>query len=187
LIFTAQPLSLSYFSLKVNTPDLPGAIRTIGNEYKRFFPGNSFAYFFLDDQFAKQYQAEQQAQRLFTVFSGLIVLVACLGLFALTSYAVSQRTKEMGIRKVLGASVGQLIALLGSNLLGLLLLATVLAWPLAYYAVKAWLEKYPFRMEMHLGLFMIPALVVAFISFLAVSKLTLKAARANPVDSLKSE
>ncbi len=187
LIFTAQPLSLTYFSLKVNTPDFAGAIQTIGNEFKRFFPGNSFAYFFLDDQFAKQYETERQAQRLFTVFSGLIVLVACLGLFALTSYAVSRRTKEMGIRKVLGASVGQLIALLGSNLLGLLVLATVLAWPLAYYAVRAWLEKYPFRMEMHPGLFVIPALAVAFISFLAVGKLTLKAARANPVDSLKSE
>jgi putative ABC transport system permease protein len=187
LIFTAQPLSLTYFSLKVNTANLPGIIRTIGNEYKRFFPGNSFAYFFLDDQFAKQYEAEEQAQRLFTVFSGLIVLVACLGLFALTSYSVSQRTKEIGIRKVLGASVGQLISLLGSNLFGLLLLATVLAWPLAYYAVRIWLEKYPFRMEMHWGLFVIPALVVALISLLTVSKLTLKAARANPVDGLRSE
>jgi putative ABC transport system permease protein len=108
-------------------------------------------------------------------------------LFALTSYALSQRTKEIGIRKVLGASVGQLIALLGSSLLGLLLLATVVAWPLAYYAVRLWLAQYAFRMEMHLGLFVMPAWVVALISLLAVGKLTLKAARANPVDSLKSE
>jgi putative ABC transport system permease protein len=162
-------------------------MQTIKKQYGQFFPGNAFEYFFLDEQFSKQYATEAQTQRLLALFSGLVVLVAAMGLFALTAYSVSRRTKEIGIRKVLGASVGQITALLSSTLLRLQLLSLVLAWPLAYWAIERWLENYPFRMQIHPGLFLLPAVLVTFISLLAVSRLTFQAARANPVDSLRYE
>jgi putative ABC transport system permease protein len=186
-LFTLSRFSSGYFSIKVDLNNLEETIAHIEKNYAAAFPGNPFEYFFLDDSFNRQYQADLQFGNLFTAFSMLAIFISCLGLLALVSFSASLKTKEIGIRKVLGASVGQLMTLLSKEYLVLLFSATVLAIPLVIWCGQQWLENYAFRIEMGVEFIVVPAIVLLLVSLLTVSRSTWKAARANPVESLKAE
>ncbi|MEX2595036.1 MAG: ABC transporter permease [Anditalea sp.] len=177
----------AYFSIKMNLSDIQETITHIESAYKSVFPGDPFDYFFLDDNFNRQYQADLQFQNLFTAFSLLAIFIACLGLFALVSFSATLKVKEIGVRKVLGASVGNLMLLISREYLLLLAIAVVLAIPMIVFGASSWLENYAYRIDIGLDLLIIPALVLFLIALMTVSYRTYIAANANPVDSLKSE
>ena len=156
-------------------------------EWKKFFPGNTFEYFFLDDHFDEQYKADQRFGQVFTLFTSLAILVACLGLFGLASFTTLQRTKEIGIRKVLGASVTNILRLLFREFAVLLLIAFVIAVPIAWFTTSNWLQGYAFRIGLQWTFFVLPFFVIVAIALITVSFQSIKAAIANPVKSLRTE
>ncbi|MGA0559781.1 ABC transporter permease [Larkinella sp. VNQ87] len=187
LILRLIPDVRGYFSVKLATSQLQSTLATLRTEWNRFFPGNPFEYFFLDEHFNAQYQADQRFGQVFGLFTGLAILVACLGLFGLASFTTAQRTKEIGIRKVLGASVFEIVQMLYKEFALLVLIACVVATPLAWYAVSQWLQGYAFKSEVQWWLFVLPFVVVLLIALLTVSFQSVKAALMNPVTSLRSE
>ncbi|WP_128546008.1 ABC transporter permease [Larkinella soli] len=187
LILRLIPDVRGYFSVKMTPKNLNATIGDIRSEWNRFFPGNPFEYFFLDEHFNAQYRADQRFGQVFGFFTGLAILVACLGLFGLASFTTAQRTKEIGIRKVLGASVGEILQLLYREFAVLVLIAFVVATPIAWYAVSRWQEGYAFRADLQWWLFALPFVLVLLVALLTVSFQTLKAALMNPVTSLRSE
>ena len=160
-------------------------IEDIKVSWERYFPENPFNYFFLDEHFNRQYQYEQKFSGLLSLFTGLAVAIACLGLFGLTAYAIVHRTKEIGIRKVLGATVSNVIGLFTNDFVKLILIANVIAIPVTYVGVARWLEGYAFRIDLHWWMFVIPAAIVLVVALVTVSLQTVKVALRNPVDSLK--
>ena len=186
-LLSFSPEQGDYFSFKMNLSNIPESLAHIEKTYEAFFPGNPFDYFFLDDAFNRQYQADVQFRNLFFAFTALAIFIACIGLLALVSYSATLRIKEIGIRKVLGASVSNLMLLLSREYLVLLLIATILAIPAIIYWGSSWLENYAFRIDIGLDLFIIPALALLLVSFLTVSHRTYSTANANPVDSLRAE
>ncbi len=187
LIFRLLPNTRGYFSIKYSADNTQEVIKLAEENWAKFFPGNPFEYFFLDDDFAEQYKADQQFGTVFTVFSSLAIFVACLGLFGLAAFMTTKRTKEIGIRKVLGASVSNIVNLLSTDFLKLILISVVLAVPLAYYGMNEWLNGFAFRISLGWYIFVIPSIVVLLIALATVSLQTSRAARANPVNSLRSE
>lgn len=178
---------LEYYMVKVSTSDLENSLDLIEREWQASFGGNPFDFFFLDEYFNSYYESERQFRGLFTIFTVLAILVGCLGLFGLTLFSTSQRSKEIGIRKVLGASVVNLVMLLVQDVLMLLLIANLVAWPLTYYFMGEWLNNYPYKTELSWWLFLMAGGSVILIAFLTVSLQTLRAAQSNPVESLKCE
>jgi putative ABC transport system permease protein len=163
------------------------AIAQVKKKYEAAFPQNPFNYFFLDTFYDEQYKADRQFLKVFSVFATLAVLVACMGLFALSSFTIIQRQKEIGVRKVLGASALQVLQLLYKDICVLILLANVIAWPLAYIGIRQWLQNYAFHVEITPWLLVIPSFIVLLIALLTISTLTIKAANANPIKSLRYE
>jgi putative ABC transport system permease protein len=176
-----------YLSVKTNAAEANQNINLVKAEWKKFFPGNTFEYFFLDDHFNDQYKADQRFGQVFSLFTSLAILVACLGLFGLASFTTLQRTKEIGIRKVLGASVGSILQLLYREFAVLLVIAFAIAVPLAWLMVSNWLQGYPFRINIHWMYFVLPFIFIAVIALLTVSYQSVKAAIENPVKSLRIE
>jgi len=187
LIIRLIPDVRGYLSVKTPASKASQTIALVKSEWSKFFPGNTFEYFFLDDHFDEQYKADQRFGQVFGLFTSLAILVACLGLFGLASFTTVQRTKEIGIRKVLGASVLQILRLLYREFAILLLIAFVVAMPLAWLTVSNWLQGYAFRTNIHWSFFAIPYLVILVIALLTVSFQSIKAAIANPVRSLRTE
>ena len=187
LIFRLIPDVRGYLSVKTSALKASQTIEQVKASWNQFFPGNTFEYFFLDDHFDQQYKADQKFGQVFGLFTSLAILVACLGLFGLASFTTAQRTKEIGIRKVLGASVLQILKLLYQEFALLLVIAFVLAVPLAWYVVTNWLQGYAFRINMHWAYFIIPFVAILVIALLTVSIQSVKAAIANPVKSLRTE
>ena len=174
-------------SIKINAAETNHTISAVKAEWNKFFPGNTFEYFFLDDHFDDQYKADQRFGQVFGLFTSLAILVACLGLFGLASFTTIQRTKEIGIRKVLGASVTSILKILYKEFAYLLVIAFFIATPLAWLATSNWLQGYAFRMNIHWAFFIIPFLLIVAIAFATVSFQSIKAALANPVRSLRTE
>ncbi|MFT3679012.1 MAG: ABC transporter permease [Ferruginibacter sp.] len=174
-------------SIKTEAAQASQTVAKAKTEWSKFFPGNTFEYFFLDDHFDKQYKADQRFGQVFTLFTSLAILVACLGLFGLASFTTLQRTKEIGIRKVLGASVPGILRLLYKEFAVLLLVAFVVAAPLAWLSTSKWLQGYAFRINMHWLFFILPFIIIIAIALITVSFQTIKAAIANPVKSLRTE
>ncbi len=148
LIFTFQEVWFNnYYAIKVDTKNVGQTIDLIKSSFDQVFPGNPFDYFFLDEYYNAQYQAEEQFSIVFSLFTVLAMFVACLGLFGLVSYTTSMRIKEIGVRKVLGASIYGIVGLLTGNFIKLVLLANLLAWPLAYWSIHKWLENFAFHID----------------------------------------
>jgi putative ABC transport system permease protein len=187
LILRLIPDLRGYFSVKLTSGPAEQNIGRIRAEWNRFFPGNPFEYTFLDDRFNEQYRADQRFGQVFGIFTGLAILVACLGLFGLASFTTAQRTKEIGIRKVLGSSVFSIVEMLYREFAILVLISFVIAAPVSWYAVSQWLTGYAFRTDIQWWLFIAPFVVVLTIAFLTVSFQSIKAALMNPVKSLRSE
>lgn len=187
LILILNPDVYGYFSVKMETSGISQTIAQAQTEWDTFFPGNTFEYFFLNDKFNEQYKADHRFGQVFGIFTLLAIFVACLGLFGLASFTTLQRTKEIGIRKVLGASVSGILKLLYKEFAFLLGLAFMVAIPLAWYMANSWLEGYAFRISMHWTFFLLPFLTIVIIALLTVSFQSIKASLANPVKSLRTE
>ena len=174
-------------SIKMGTANVADNINAVKTAWSKFFPGNVFEYFFLDDHFNDQYKADQRFGSVFGLFTSLAVLVACMGLFGLASFTTLQRTKEIGIRKVLGASVISILKLLYREFALLILVAFGIAIPIAWYFLTHWLQSYAFRININWISFVLPFIIITVIAVITVSFQSLKAAMANPVKCLKAE
>ncbi len=176
-----------YFTLRLTTDQMQSQLAEMETIYKQSFPGNPFEYFFVDDNYNKQYQTEQQYTRIFTSASFLAIFIACLGLFGLAAFTAEQRTKEIGIRKVLGASISQIVTLLSTDFLKLVLIAFVITTPLIWYIANQWLQNYAYRTDVSWWIFALTGLLAVLIAVGTISYQAIKAALANPVKSLRSE
>ena len=177
----------SYLSFRLNLSSIQESLSAIESTYNSFFPGNAFDYFFLKDEFNQQYKSDVQFGNLFFAFTILAIFIASIGLFALVSYSATLKVKEIGIRKIMGATVRDLMMLLSREYLILLLLAYALTIPAILYWGRSWLDNYAFRTDMGFELFVIPVILLVVISFLIVSCQTYNSARANPVESLRMD
>lgn len=173
--------------LKIESTNPKAIIRQVEENWKRYLPNQPFHFSFLDTDWEALYQAEQVSQRIFGVFSLLAIFIACMGLLGLAIYIIQQRTKEIGIRKVLGASVFSITALLSKDFIKLVVVAIVLAFPVAWYGMYKWLNNYVYRIEIEWWVFVVAAIMAVLIALLTVSFQAIKAAWMNPVKSLKSE
>ncbi|MFC2165046.1 ABC transporter permease [Acidobacteriota bacterium] len=185
-----RPLSADvwrYTSIKVGPERIPETLALIESAWRKFAGGQPFEYSFLDDDFDSLYKSEKRAGQLFSLFSFLAIFVACLGLFGLVSFAAEQRTKEIGIRKVLGASVSRIILLLSREVILLVFVASLIAAPLGFLAMRKWLENFAYRIDLSPSLFMVTAMITLSIAVLSVSYRAIKAACANPADAIRNE
>ena len=174
-------------SLKVNTENLPETLAAVEKTYATLFPGNPFQYTFADEQFDQQYRNDQGFASLFSLFAGLAIVIACLGLFGLAAFTATQRTKEIGVRKTLGASVGGLVALLSKDFLVMVGLSFVIAAPVAYVLMSRWLGDFAYRIALGPGVFLLAGGLMLLIAVLTVSYQAIKASLADPVKSLRYE
>ncbi len=181
------PSTFNYFSVRFITQDVPALLAHLEKTWQRLFPGLTFNYFFLGDDFERQYRAEEQLTKVFGTFAFLAILIACLGLFGLASFMTAQRTKEIGVRKVLGASVPSIVALLSKDFLKLVGIAFVIAVPVAYYAMSRWLQDFAYRIEIGPWVFLGAGALALLIALLTVSYQAVRAATANPTEALRSE
>lgn len=176
-----------YYSARISTSDLQGTVAHMREAWEKAFPGNPFEYFFLDDFFNRQYENEKKFGALFTTFAALAMIVGCLGLFGLSAYTATQRTKEIGIRKALGSTDQGIFVLLSKEYVKLVLLSIVLAVPLVWFFMSNWIESFPYRTTISPFIFATAGLTVLLVSLLTVSYQTVRAARTNPVESLRYE
>jgi putative ABC transport system permease protein len=177
----------AYFSMIVDPMNLESSIETLEATFEEVFPGNPFEYYFMDEQFTSQYAEDQQLSKAFTAAGLLAILISCLGLFGLAAYAVEQRTKEIGIRKVLGASSPKVIRLIVSDFVILLVIAITIAFPLAWYGMETWQSDFPYQAGLSVWTFLAGAFVTILIALMTVGLQALKAAWANPVKSIRTE
>jgi putative ABC transport system permease protein len=162
-------------------------IVAVENAYTKFYPDNLFEYYFIEDSYMRQYQDDNRFSKVIGIFTFLAIVISCLGLIGLSSYTASLRTKEIGIRKVLGASVRHVVLLLSGNFIRLVLISIVLSIPIAYMAMQYWLSAYAYRITPTPAMFLLPVLLVFIIAALTVSVQVMKAALADPAKTLKCE
>lgn len=174
-------------SIKVATRDLSKTMASIKAKYDAFFPGNVFDYYFLNDKFNEQYSDDQLFGKVFSIFAGFAIFIACLGLMGLSLFTTVQRTKEIGVRKVLGASVSNIVVLLSKDFIKLIILAFVIASPLAWFIMHNWLQDFAYRINISWWIFLLAGLLAITIALVTISFQSIKAAVANPVKSLRSE
>jgi putative ABC transport system permease protein len=167
--------------------DTKAVIAHLEAKWKAMAPGQPFEYTFLDEAFGKMYSAETRLGNVFAIFAGLAILIACLGLFALTAFTAEQRTKEIGIRKVLGATVGSIVMLLSKEFGKLIIIAFVLAAPIAWFAVDWWLQDYTYKAEVGLFVYIMAGVCAFLVAWLTMGYQSIRAATSNPVTSLRSE
>ncbi len=173
-------------SMKISG-SVPAALAHIETTWKKFLPETPYQYNFLDENFARLYQAEERQKTLFSIFSGLAIFIACLGLLGLSAFTISQRFKEIGIRKVLGANISTIIYMLSADFMKLVVIASFIAFLAAGFAMKTWLEDFAYRISMPWWVFIAAGIIASLVALLTISFQALKAATANPVKSLRSE
>jgi putative ABC transport system permease protein len=187
MIILLRPNFSQYYSVKINEGQTQQAIASLKTIWNRYFPRDPFDYFFLDESFGQQYKADGLFGTVFAIFAFLAILIACFGLLGLSAYNVLQRTKEIGIRKVLGASVQSILLLLSKDFLKLIIISLFLAIPFGWYIMSKWLEDYAFRIHIGWWVFAIAGASALIIAIITIYIQTLKAAIKNPVNSLRSE
>lgn len=187
VFFIPPPNWFTTFVVRVNPARTSEALQYLEEKFAAFDPAHPFAYTFFDERFGRLYQAERSIGEMITFFTILAVVIASLGLFGLSAFSAEQRTKEIGVRKVLGSSVTGIVGLLSKDFLKLVLLANVLAWPLVYWAAGWWLESFAYQTELRVWTFVGAGLIGLFIAFVTVSFQCVKAAWANPVEALRYE
>jgi putative ABC transport system permease protein len=174
-------------TLRLNTDDISGIMKKIEQKWKDTFPNHPYYSFFLDEFFDSQHRAEGKLGSIFRAFSVLAVIIGCLGLFGLSSFLAEQRTKEIGIRKVLGSSVSSIVVLLCRKFFLLVAIANVLAWPVAFFTMNKWLQNFPYPVKIGISTFILTAIFTFVIALFTVGFQSIKAAHVNPVDSLRYE
>lgn len=176
-----------YLSVNLKANDTSKSLSEVEKLYQKTFPGSPFEYFFLDEYFNRQYKADSRLSTMFGLFSILAIIVACLGLLGLSSFVIKLRTKEIGVRKVLGASVIGLLVLISKDFVKMVGIASVISIPVIYYLSNAWLENYAFHITPGLSVFIIPPVLLLILTLITICTQSLKTALTNPVKSLKSE
>lgn len=176
-----------YITVHINSKDLTQSLAAVKATYKSFFYDSPFEYFFLNDFFNDQYQADQRFGKVFNLFTWLAILVACLGLLGLSSFMSQLRAKEIGIRKVLGASVSNIVILFSRDYVKLVCLASIIAMPVIYFAANEWLQNYAFHIKLNWTLFILPPVLLLFIALITISIQSMRTAMANPVASIRTE
>ncbi len=177
----------AFASIKFSNENPKQQLAEIKQVYTSVFPGSPFTYFFMDKAYNNQFKADERFQKVFGILTAFSILIACLGLFGLASFTVSKRKKEIGVRKVLGASSMRIVILLTNNFVKTVFISVIISVPITYLLVKRWLENFAFHIELNWWLFLIPILLVFVLVILSVSIKTIYSAMANPVDSLRSE
>ncbi|NSL88366.1 FtsX-like permease family protein [Chitinophaga sp. Mgbs1] len=176
-----------YYVLKVSTAEMPATIAQIKSLWEQHFPGHTFEYQFMDQLFDQQYKADDQFGKVVKIFSALTLFITCLGILGLTAYNITRRTKEIGIRKVLGASVGSIVGLLSKDFVKLAMLAMIIATPLSWYIMQQWLQNFAYHMHIRWWMFAWSGLLTAGIAFVTACLQSVRAALMDPVKSLKTE
>ena len=176
-----------YVTVKVRMDNLPKTLDFLASVWKDFVPAHAFKFLFIDDFLNNFYRSEMRTQKAFTYLSSLAIFVACLGLLGLIAYTTEVRTKEIGVRKVLGASSGDILILLLKEFAVLIIIASLLAWPAAYLFTRSWLDRFAYRIDLDPGVFLAGSLLVLLIAFCTISFQAIRAARANPIDALRYE
>jgi putative ABC transport system permease protein len=186
-LFKADTISGHDFSILLSGTDMNETIRKVDDKYQEIFTGNPFDFYFLDDFFNSQYKSEQQFAKIFSLFAVLAIVIACLGLWGLASFTTTLKLKEIGIRKVLGASVLSIMSLLSWQFFKLVLIASLVAIPLTFYGIKTWLDNFAFRTGLAWELFVVPVIILSVLALSTVSLQILRGARINPARILRSE
>jgi putative ABC transport system permease protein len=187
VLLQVRPSGFRFISARVSPVNIPETLSFFRGKWDQLSPAFPFEYTFLDEDFDKLYRADEKVGRLVGIFSLLAIVVACFGLFGLASFAAEQRTKEIGIRKVLGASVPGIILLLSREFTKWVLLANILAWPIAYFAMNRWLENFAYKMSLGIGIFFLSGFLALAIALATVSYQSIKAAFSDPIESLRYE
>jgi len=187
LVLMLDPGSLKVLSVRINSNDISNTLSFIQNKWKRIFPDFPFVFSFLDERIESMYETEMKLGQSFNYFTLIAILLSCLGLLGLASYMAEKKTKEIGIRKVLGATVPNILVLLTREFTRFVFLANIIAWPIAYFAMNKWLQSFAYRIDIGLWIFAVSSLLALFMALLTVSYQSIKAATANPVDSLRYE
>jgi len=187
VVMLLVPSSVASISIRILPGDVDRTLKTIERTWKRMFPGEQYDFRFLDSSIGALYRNEQNMQKLFIVFSVLSILVACLGLFGLAAFTAEVKTKEIGIRKTLGASASSVTMLLSKQFVRWVLLANLIAWPLAWFLMNRWLRNFAFRVDIGWLVFVSSGLTTLLIAVLTFIYQAAKAASANPADSLRYE
>lgn len=187
MIILLRPNARNYYSVKLKSGNTAQALAQIESEWNKFFPKDPFNYFFLDEAYNEQYKGEILFGKVFAIFAILGILIACFGLLGLSAYNVIQRTKEIGIRKVIGASEVNILKLLTKDFILLVLIALVIAIPLCYWIMKNWLAGFAFRTTLDWKVFLISGGIALLIAFITISVQAFKAITSKPVTSLRME
>jgi len=187
VMILGTPQAFNWVFIKTTEESMSKVMQFAEQEWRRINPGHPFEYTFVDGNIALMYQSETKLSRLFSIFTAIAIYIACLGLFGLASFTVVQRTKEIGMRKILGASIGGIVFILSKEYVKWVVLANVFAWPLAYYFMRRWLEGFAYHTNLNILAFFVSGILALIIALLTVSVQTFKAATANPVDSLRYE
>ena len=176
-----------FFVIKIGKENINNTIKMIEDKWQQYFPGNPFDYFFLDDYFDKQYKHDHEFRNTLLLFSMLSIFIASLGLFALASFSITKRGKEIGVRKVLGASTFNVVALFSKEFIKLLIIANIIAWPIIYYVMNKWLQSFAYRINVGFQTLILAGSLVMIIVFFAISYQIIRATMTNPVVVLKDE
>ncbi len=192
LVFVMPPATqagnaFGRISIKISGNNITAALAQIEAVWKKFLPESPFEYSFLDDRFDELYRSEQRQGSLFTIFACIAIFIACLGLFGLSSFAITQRVKEIGIRKVLGASAASIVGLLSKDFMKLTVIAALIAFPVAGYAMHNWLQDFAYRIQIPWWIFLLAGILAAMVALLTIGLQAIRAAMANPVKNLRSE
>jgi len=187
LTMRIEPGGSELVSVKIDGGDTMATVTAIESKWKTMMPDRPFSYYFMDEFFDRQYRSEERFEKLFFNFAILAIFISCLGLLGLASYSTAQRTKEIGVRKVMGASIGSIVGLLSKDFLKLVLIAFLIASPIAYYGMYQWLQGFAYRTDIHWWIFLAAASLSVIIAFGTVSFQSIRAALMNPVKSLRSE
>jgi len=179
--------TINYILVKVKPTNLQASMALVKNTWASISPGSDFKGSFLDENVNRQYKREEKLMQVFTICAIIAIALSCMGLLAMVILIISQRTKEIGIRKVLGASVATIVTLVAKDFLLLVLIATIIASPIAWYAMNQWLESFAYRISIGWYIFLAAGFVALLIALITISIQTIKAAMANPVKSLRTE
>ena len=187
MIFMADTIVPAVITVQLAGGSIPAAVEAIGKVYKEFIPGEPFDYSFLDESFNAQYKSDLRFGNIFSLFAGLAVVISCLGLWGMASFATARRMKEIGVRKVLGATIGSIVYLLSGQFLRLVLVAAVVAMPLAWYGMHEWLDTFAYKVNLRWDLFALPLVILLVIALATVSAQVIKGALTNPAKVLKAD
>lgn len=187
LIMVINPDKHDYVMMKLSTSDIASTVSYIKNTFNKVYPGEDINFQFLDEYFANLYSGEQREGQLVASFSFFAIFIACMGLFGLASYTAEQKTKEIGIRKVLGAKVSSLIFMISKDFTKLVIIASIIAFPASYYSIQGWLDNFVYKADINFMIFIGGLLLVLLIALFTVSYQALKAASVNPVKSIRYE